>query len=110
MSGEGPRGPVPLPQVEQGLGRVRAVLRSHGGDVQVTDAGPDGAVTLEFVGACRGCPAKAFTYAAVVRPALERTEGVTAVHAPQVKVAPAVLERIAAASGVARASDTEEER
>jgi Fe-S cluster biogenesis protein NfuA len=47
---------------------IRARLRGHFGDVVVADA-TEGVVKLEFLGACRGCPAQAFTFLAVVEPA-----------------------------------------
>ena len=79
--------------LNRALDSVRQRLRGHAGDVVVVGA-QDGVVTLEYRGACRGCPALHFTHAAVVQPALERVEGVTSVAPPRSDISPAVLERI----------------
>jgi hypothetical protein len=68
-------------------------LRGHGGDV-VVDNITDGVVSLDFQGACRGCPALTLTYVAVVEPAVLGVEGVKAVAPPRGNIAPAVLNRI----------------
>lgn len=83
-----------LARLEEDMRHMRSTLRSHGGDVVVSSVNDEGEVSIEFVGACRGCPAKAFTHASVVLPVLERSAGVTAVFAPQVKVAEAALSRM----------------
>jgi Fe-S cluster biogenesis protein NfuA len=75
------------------LTRIRQRLRGHAGDVVVAGL-TDGLVTLEYQGACRGCPALHFTHAAVVEPALTGVEGVTSVAPPRSDISPAVLERI----------------
>jgi len=75
------------------LASVRQRLRGHAGDVVVASV-DDGVVTLDYQGACRGCPALHFTHAAVVEPALERVQGVTSVAPPRSDISPAVLERI----------------
>jgi Fe-S cluster biogenesis protein NfuA len=72
---------------------IRQRLRGHAGDVVVAEVS-DGVVTLDYQGACRGCPALHFTHAAVVEPALERVEGVRRVAPPRSDISPAVLERI----------------
>jgi Fe-S cluster biogenesis protein NfuA len=80
--------------VASGLQSVRQRLRSHGGDLRVLDISAGGEVSVEFVGACRGCPALAFTYSAVVHPALESVDGVTAVTSRQVQLSPHVARRL----------------
>src|SRR4051794_34505214 len=74
---------------------VRQRLRGHAGDVVVVGV-DDGVVTLDYQGACRGCPAVDFTHAAVVEPALEAVDGVTSVTPPRSSIAPAVRARIRA--------------
>lgn len=84
-------------------GRVREVIeahvlpymRNHGGGLQITDIAGDGTVTCKLDGACRGCPAAAVTVVAVIERAL-RTHISTGirVHAPQIAVSSAALERI----------------
>lgn len=80
-------------ELNSALVNVRQRLRGHAGDVVVASV-DDGFVTLDYQGACRGCPALHFTHAAVVEPALERLEGVTSVAPPRSDISPAVLERI----------------
>lgn len=77
------------------LADIRARIRGHFGDVVVTDA-TDGVVKLEFLGACRGCPAQAFTLLAVVEPALMAVEGVKSVEPPRSTASPAVIARVRA--------------
>ena len=72
---------------------VRARIRGHAGDV-VIDSVEDGRVTLEFLGACRGCPAQAFTFHAAVEPVLAKIEGVTRIEPPRTAAAPSVIRRI----------------
>lgn len=76
---------------------VRQRVRAHGGEIDLVAIEADGSAEVEFVGACRGCPAIAVTYATAVRPALMAVEGVTDVKAPQVRVSDAALARLAAA-------------
>jgi Fe-S cluster biogenesis protein NfuA len=79
--------------LNRALTTVRQRLRGHAGDVVVAGV-DDGVVTLEYQGACRGCPALHFTHAALVEPTLERVKGVTSVTPPRSDISPAVLERI----------------
>ena len=72
---------------------VRARLRGHAGDV-VIDSVDDGRITLEFLGACRGCPAQAFTFLAAVEPVLAKIDGVTHIEPPRTAAAPSVIRRI----------------
>lgn len=89
--------PAPsLDDVNDALNSVRARLRGHAGDIEVIDVAENGDVTVEFKGACRGCPAIGFTYGAVVEPHLAAVDGVRDVKAGQVRMAPAVRKRIKA--------------
>ena len=56
-------------RLDAALADIRPRIRGHAGDVIVTGV-VDGKVSLDFLGACRGCPAQAFTFLAVVEPAL----------------------------------------
>jgi Fe-S cluster biogenesis protein NfuA len=47
-------------RVEQALEKVRPLLRSHGGDVELTGL-QDGVVQLKLEGSCHGCPSSALT-------------------------------------------------
>src|SRR5687768_15924816 len=80
-------------QARDALVSVRRRVRGHAGDVTVSRV-QDGKVEVEFHGACRACPAIAFTYAAVVEPALESLPGVQSVSSRQVHASRATLERI----------------
>ncbi len=53
--------PVDLPtRVEQALEKVRPLLRSHGGDVELVDL-RDGVLKLKLEGSCHGCPSSSIT-------------------------------------------------
>jgi Fe-S cluster biogenesis protein NfuA len=47
-------------RVEQALEKVRPLLRSHGGDVELTSL-THGVVQLKLEGSCHGCPSSALT-------------------------------------------------
>jgi Fe-S cluster biogenesis protein NfuA len=79
-------------QLLERLAEVRARLRGHGGDVVVRQNETNDTIDLEFVGACRGCPAIAFTYSAVVEPVLADV-GVK-VNVPQVHLSETARQRI----------------
>lgn len=79
--------------IEKALVDIRARIRGHAGDLIVSSV-EDGAAKLEFLGACRGCPAQAFTLVAVVEPALLGVNGIQRVEAPRMASSPAVLRRI----------------
>ena len=59
-------------RVEQALERVRPMLMSHGGDVELVAVRPP-AVEVRFKGACDGCPASALTFHAGVKKAVQET-------------------------------------
>jgi len=75
---------------------VRKRLLSHAGDFEIARVSPEGVAEVGFLGACRGCPALAFTFSAVVAPAVREVEGVTDVVSPDVKASPFVMARIEA--------------
>lgn len=79
--------------VEAALSTVKSRLRGHGGDVVVGDIS-DGVVDLEFQGACRGCPAQAFTFVSVLEPAVTSVAEVTKVQSSRSHISPFVVERI----------------
>jgi Fe-S cluster biogenesis protein NfuA len=85
-----------LAEVQAALKAAKSRLRGHGGDVAVRDVS-GGVVDVEFQGACRGCPAQAFTHVAVVEAALATVPGVTRVTSSRSHLAPAVVERIRSA-------------
>lgn len=80
-------------KLDRALHNIRGRIRGHAGDVMIDDV-RDGVVTLEFLGACKGCPAQAFTFYAVVEPALADIDGVNRVEPPRTAASPAVVKRI----------------
>ena len=90
---EGPEDEALRRTLDVALTDVRARIRGHAGDVAI-DSVDDGRVTLEFLGACRGCPAQAFTFYAAVEPALTKIDGVTRIEPPRTAAAPSVIRRI----------------
>jgi Fe-S cluster biogenesis protein NfuA len=80
-------------EVDAAMRVLKQRLRGHGGDAVVTDV-TDGVVTVDFQGACRGCPAQGFTLLGAVEPALTAVEGVTAVKTARSAISPMVRERI----------------
>ena len=50
-------------EVEEVLGLIRPSLQADGGDVQLVDVSDDGVVTVELIGACKGCPMSQLTLA-----------------------------------------------
>lgn len=80
-------------QVTAALDKVKGRLRGHGGDV-VVEKVDDGVVSLDFQGACRGCPALSFTYLAVVEPTVREVPGVRDIEIARSAISPAVIRRI----------------
>lgn len=91
-------------RVEAELEKVGQRLRSHGGDLRVLGVSPEGRVSVEFVGACRGCPAQGFTYSAVVQPVVAGVSGVAVVSCSQVHFSPHVARRVAELAGASERS------
>jgi len=48
-------------KVEKALEDVRPALEAHGGNVTLVDVSDDGIVSVELVGACKGCPMSQMT-------------------------------------------------
>jgi len=58
-------------RVERALAGVRPFLAQHGGDVQLLDVDADvGAVLLQLLGSCDGCPSSAVTLQSAVERAI----------------------------------------
>jgi Fe-S cluster biogenesis protein NfuA len=58
-------------RVETALARVRPVLETHGGDVELLDIDPAaGAVRLRLLGSCDGCPSSSVTLQQAVETAI----------------------------------------
>jgi Fe-S cluster biogenesis protein NfuA len=58
-------------RVEKALARVRPVLETHGGDVELLDVDPAaGAVHLRLLGSCDGCPSSSVTLQSAVETAI----------------------------------------
>jgi Fe-S cluster biogenesis protein NfuA len=76
--------------------RVNRRLAAHAGAVRVERVDSVGVAHLRFTGMCTGCPAKPVTLSAVVRPELEKVDGVSGVEAAGTRVSPAAAERLAA--------------
>jgi Fe-S cluster biogenesis protein NfuA len=56
-------------RVRQALDKVRPLLRSHGGDVELLDLA-DGVVRLRLLGSCDGCPSSALTQKTAIEDAI----------------------------------------
>lgn len=62
--------PIDLPtRVAQALEKVRPLLRSHGGNVELIDLA-DGVVKLKLEGSCHGCPSSSLTLRNAIEEAL----------------------------------------
>jgi len=68
-------------RVMQALDKVRPLLHSHGGDVELLDI-TDGAVRLRLQGSCKGCPSSTMTLKLAIEEAIyEAAPDVTAIEA-----------------------------
>jgi len=66
--------------VEEALDLIRPALQADGGDVKLVDVDPEGVVSVELQGACKGCPMSQLTLSnGVERVLKERVPGVTKV-------------------------------
>jgi len=66
--------------VEDALEIIRPALQADGGDVKLVDVDPDGVVSVELQGACKGCPMSQLTLSnSVERILKERVPGVSKV-------------------------------
>jgi Fe-S cluster biogenesis protein NfuA len=59
-------------KIEASLDSIRPYLKADGGDVKVSQVTEDGAVKLEFVGACGNCSMSSMTFKAGVEAAIKR--------------------------------------
>jgi Fe-S cluster biogenesis protein NfuA len=67
-------------RVRQALDKVRPLLRSHGGNVELVDLS-DGVVRLRMLGSCDGCPSSAMTLKLAIEAAIfERAPDVTTIE------------------------------
>jgi len=57
-------------RVQQALAKVRPVLESHGGNVDLLEIG-DGVVRLRLTGSCHGCPSSAATLRGAIETAID---------------------------------------
>jgi Fe-S cluster biogenesis protein NfuA len=80
--------------LEEALSPIRRRIHSHGGDVRVANVKENGAVEVEFLGACVGCPAANFTFTTVVVPAIRDAAGDVQVTSGQARYSPLVAERL----------------
>jgi Fe-S cluster biogenesis protein NfuA len=58
---------------------VSPLLHAHGGDVRIQSVSQDGVITVEFCGACVGCPLRPVTLAVLIEPRLKTLDGITGV-------------------------------
>lgn len=72
-------------KVEQSLANIRPALQLDGGDVELVEVDPDGAVKVRLQGACHGCPMAAMTLQMGIERTLKR-------DVPEVKSVEAVSE------------------
>ena len=85
-----------LARVERSLASVRPFLAQHGGDVELLDIDADaGAVLLQLLGSCDGCPSSAVTLqSAVERAIVDAAPEI--VHIDVVEPTPSTAEHAAA--------------
>jgi Fe-S cluster biogenesis protein NfuA len=74
---------------------IRPLLQIHGGGIDLLSVS-NGALELEFQGACRGCALQGVTYAVAVRQRLLEVPGVTDVAVKGIRLSRFALERTAA--------------
>jgi Fe-S cluster biogenesis protein NfuA len=84
--------------LDRTISRLNAHLRAHAGGVEVTSVVAD-RVQLRFTGMCCGCPFKALTWRATVKPAMLELDGVLNVDAPGVRISDEAEERLRVAFG-----------
>ncbi len=73
---------------------LSAVLAYHGGGVVLEGVSPAGKVRLSFTGMCSHCSLRPVTMAAILRPALESLDGVTAVEIAGLKISEEAEQRL----------------
>lgn len=67
-------------RVRERVASLSRVLAYHAGGIELERISPAGDVRLRFTGMCSHCALRPLTLAAVLRPALEKVEGVTSVE------------------------------
>jgi len=86
-----------LVQVEELFDReIRPLLASHLGGANITGIDDDGAVQIEFTGACTACAFRRNTIVGSIYPRLRQVEGVNSVSTPGVAVTVQQQHRMAA--------------
>lgn len=74
--------PVDMKLLQATLEYIRPALQADGGDLILNGVDADGAVDLQLVGACSGCPLSMMTLTAGIERILtDRVPGVTSVRA-----------------------------
>ncbi|MEM9347861.1 MAG: NifU family protein [Planctomycetota bacterium] len=69
------------PQVTAVLEKIRPMIQSDGGDVEMVGIRSDGTVLIKLLGACVGCPSSQMTLQmGIERNLIEKVPGVTAVE------------------------------
>jgi Fe-S cluster biogenesis protein NfuA len=69
-------------RVDKALDEIRPYIHSHAGDVNIVDVSDKGAVKLQMVGTCHGCPMSMLTLRlGIERILMEKVDGVTSVEA-----------------------------
>lgn len=69
-------------QVEEVLNLIRPAVQSDGGDLELVEVTPEGAVLVRLHGACVGCPSSTMTLQTGIERNLKaRIPGVTSVRA-----------------------------
>ncbi len=58
-------------RVQEVLDAIRPAVQSDGGDLELVDVTPAGAVKIRFLGACVGCPSREITLRAGVEQNLQ---------------------------------------
>lgn len=85
-------------QLEEAVGLLKRMLRTHGGDISIAYDEETGKVEARLTGMCSACPLKPLTAAASVVPILEQVEGVTTINVAGARVSEAARQRIEAAT------------
>lgn len=91
--------PVDGDALQARIRQVRAVMRSHGGAIELTGVDARGVVELRFTGMCQGCPFRPVTMHSTIGPALLSVPGVTDVRAPGARVSDHAVQRLRDAFG-----------
>ena len=86
-------------QLDERVGEINVLMRTHAGAIEVVDLAPDGVLTVRFMAMCQGCPFRAVTMYGLVKPALEELPGVTEVRAQGVRISEEAAQRAVAAIG-----------